>query len=67
LRASTGLSVVAIGRNGALIGNPSPDEVLQAGDRLAVIGTPSQVSDAEARFLGEAKGPNTPLSVIEGR
>ena len=50
LRAATGVSVVAIGRNGTLIGNPNPDEVLRAGDRLAVIGTPGQVSEADERF-----------------
>jgi len=50
LRATTGVSVVAIGRDGTLIGNPSPEEILHAGDRLAVIGTPAQVSEAEAQF-----------------
>ena len=51
LRSRAGVSVVAIGRQTALVGNPSPDEVLRPGDRIALIGTPAQVTEAE-RLLG---------------
>lgn len=48
LRSRTGVSVVAIVRGGALIGNPGPDDVIRAGDRVAVIGSPEQLPAAEA-------------------
>ena len=51
LRTTAGVSVVAIGRTAELLGNPGPDEVLQPGDRVAVIGTPAQITEAE-RLLG---------------
>ena len=51
LRTTAGVSVVAIGRATDLLGNPGPDEVLHPGDRIAVIGTPAQVTEAE-RLLG---------------
>ncbi len=51
LRTTAGVSVVAIGRQAELIGNPSPEERLRPGDRIAVIGTPAQVTEAE-RLLG---------------
>jgi len=51
LRAASGVSVVAIGRHEELLSNPGPDELIQTGDRVAVIGTPSQVAAAE-RLLG---------------
>jgi len=48
LRATAGVSVIAIGRQGKLVSNPSPEEVLHVGDRVAVIGTPAEVIAAEA-------------------
>ena len=48
LRSRTGVSVVAIVREGALIGNPGPDDVIRTGDRVAVIGSPEQLPAAEA-------------------
>jgi K+/H+ antiporter YhaU regulatory subunit KhtT len=42
------VSVVAIVREGALIGNPGPEDVIRAGDRVAVIGSPEQLPAAEA-------------------
>ncbi len=50
IRATTGVNVVAIGRHQELIKNPGAQEVLQPGDRVAVIGTPAQVADAEHYF-----------------
>jgi K+/H+ antiporter YhaU regulatory subunit KhtT len=41
---------VAIARHQDLIRNPAASEVLQAGDRVAVIGTPAQVAAAEHFF-----------------
>jgi CPA2 family monovalent cation:H+ antiporter-2 len=48
LRATVGVSIVAIGRHENLISNPGPDETLRVGDRVAVIGTPAEVISAEA-------------------
>jgi CPA2 family monovalent cation:H+ antiporter-2 len=53
LRARTGASVVAIGRHEELVSNPGPDERLRPGDRVAVIGTPLQVAEAEFLFEPE--------------
>ncbi len=50
LRTRTGVSVVAIVRDGALLGNPEPDAPLQVGDRVAIIGSPAQVPLAEVLF-----------------
>jgi CPA2 family monovalent cation:H+ antiporter-2 len=52
LRAKAGVSVVAIGRHETLVSNPGPDEVLRPGDRVAVIGTPTQVALAEGLVMG---------------
>ena len=49
LRSLTGASIVAISRNATLIPNPDASATLAAGDRIAVIGTPSEV-DAVARL-----------------
>jgi CPA2 family monovalent cation:H+ antiporter-2 len=50
LRANAGVSVVAIGRHGQFITNPGPGEGLLAGDRVAVIGSPAQIAEAEKLF-----------------
>lgn len=42
LRRRTGVSVVGILRDGILLPNPGPDDVLRAGDLLAVVGRPEQ-------------------------
>jgi K+/H+ antiporter YhaU regulatory subunit KhtT len=47
LRERAGVTVVAISRNGDVVTNPVAQETIQAGDRLAVIGTPGQVGAAE--------------------
>lgn len=44
VREHFGVSVLAIRRrSGELVSNPSPDTVFQAGDRVLVMGTPSQM------------------------
>ncbi len=44
VRERVGVSVLAIRRRGGgLVSNPSPDTVFQAGDRVLVMGTPSQM------------------------
>jgi len=50
LRATTGVFVVAIGRQEDLIGNPGPEELMRPGDRVAIIGAPAQVAEAERLF-----------------
>jgi len=50
LRSKTGVSVVAIVRDGTLVGNPGPEDALRPGDRVAVIGSPAQLPNAERLF-----------------
>jgi CPA2 family monovalent cation:H+ antiporter-2 len=59
LRTATGASIVGIERNGASIINPGPDEELQAGDRVLLLGNRAQL-DA-ARELFEKPGTSTDL------
>ncbi|MGH9319513.1 MAG: cation:proton antiporter [Vicinamibacteria bacterium] len=46
LRMRTGASIVAIGRGHDVVSNPGPTERLAPGDRVAVIGSPTEVEDA---------------------
>jgi K+:H+ antiporter len=50
VRSRAGVSVVAIGRRERLISNPRPEERLENGDRLAVIGTAAEVAAAREMF-----------------
>jgi CPA2 family monovalent cation:H+ antiporter-2 len=50
IRTKTGASIVAIIRGNRVIPNPHPEEVLQEGDRVAVIGTPHQMTMLTALF-----------------
>jgi CPA2 family monovalent cation:H+ antiporter-2 len=43
IRTHTGASIVGIERNGSNIINPGPDEELQSGDRLLLLGNPTQL------------------------
>jgi CPA2 family monovalent cation:H+ antiporter-2 len=52
LRERAGVTVVAISRHGSIVSNPAALEVLRAGDRLAVIGTPGQIADTETLVKG---------------
>jgi CPA2 family monovalent cation:H+ antiporter-2 len=51
LRTETGASIVAIQRNAGNIINPGPDEELQAGDQVLVLGTRPQLDSAKAALL----------------
>jgi CPA2 family monovalent cation:H+ antiporter-2 len=55
LRGRTGASVMGISRDRAIIGNPAPEFVLQAGDVLGVLGSSAEV--AAARGLLRHGGP----------
>ena len=46
LRTRTGTSIVAIERGGATIVNPGPDEEIQAGDQLLLLGRPPHLESA---------------------
>jgi CPA2 family monovalent cation:H+ antiporter-2 len=50
LRTLTGASIVGIQRNTARIINPGPDEDLQAGDEILLLGTRAQLDSARAAF-----------------
>lgn len=50
IRPRFGCSVVGIERQGFVISNPSRDEVLYPGDRLLLLGTASQIDEAEKFF-----------------
>ena len=54
LRTATGASIVGIEREGVAVINPGPDEELQVGDRVLMLGTAEQL--ASARDLLEATG-----------
>ena len=50
LRTRTGASIVGIVRGGANIINPGPDEELQSGDQVLLLGTRAQLDPARATF-----------------
>jgi len=52
LRTATGASIVGIERAGENVINPGPDEELQAGDRILLLGNAAQLDTARA-FLQE--------------
>jgi CPA2 family monovalent cation:H+ antiporter-2 len=54
LRAITGASVLAITREGGGTASPKPDEMLQAGDTLALAGSDEAVAAARAILLESA-------------
>ena len=47
LRTQTGASVVGIERNGTSIVNPGPDEELESGDQILLIGSEDQLNAAK--------------------
>ncbi len=58
LRLRTGASIVAINRDRAVVSNPGPSETLHPGDRVAVIGSPTEVEDAGRLLAGAGdEGP----------
>jgi CPA2 family monovalent cation:H+ antiporter-2 len=54
LRTRTGASIVAIERPGANIVNPGPDEELQVGDQVVLLGNPQHLDAARRHLLGQA-------------
>ena len=50
LRTKTGASIVAMERPGLKVVNPGPDEEIQAGDKLLLLGTTAQIASAVALF-----------------
>ena len=56
IRTRTGVSAVAIVREGTLTANPGPGHVLRVDDRVAVLGSPEQMAETERLF----RGPDVP-------
>jgi CPA2 family monovalent cation:H+ antiporter-2 len=56
LRTQTGASIVAIERGGTNLINPGPDEELQAGDQVLLLGSRAQLEAARRQLLGESEG-----------
>ena len=54
LRTRTGASIVAVERAGANIVNPGPDEELQVGDQVVLLGSPQHLDAARRHLLGQA-------------
>lgn len=50
LRTHTGASIVGIERSGGSVINPGPDEELQGGDHLLLLGNPTQLQAARKQF-----------------
>jgi len=48
LRSETGAGIVGIERNGNSLVNPGPDEELQSGDQVLLLGTRAQLDKAKA-------------------
>jgi CPA2 family monovalent cation:H+ antiporter-2 len=59
LRSRTGASVIGIERHGGSIINPGPDEELQPGDQLLLLGTRIQLESARAVLLGRETAAGT--------
>lgn len=57
LRSRTGASAVGIERDGIAIVNPGPDEEIQAGDKVLLLGNRAQLEAAAALFVGETEQP----------
>lgn len=64
IRQRSGASIVAIMREGALHSNPSPDEVLRAGDMVAVLGTQAQRVAFRALLTPGRAGEHEPDPVV---
>jgi len=70
LRRRTGAYIVAVQRAGKKVRiNPAPEDVMQPGDTLIVIGTPGQLGRLEAHLAadGEAAPSATPTAPAEAR
>lgn len=58
LRTRTGASIVGIERNGTNLINPGPDEELQSGDQVLLLGTPVQLRDSRQVFQSAVPSPS---------
>ena len=56
LRARTGASIVAIERAGKTLVNPGPDDEVQAGDKLLLLGSATQLDAARPLLMRPAGG-----------
>ena len=55
LRTLTGASIVAVQRDGASMVNPGPEDDIQPGDRVLLLGTREHLTAAEALIAGGTK------------
>ena len=55
VRTTSGASVVAISRGQNVIGNPGPMEYLNPGDRVALVGSPTDIAEAERLLTGSGQ------------
>jgi K+/H+ antiporter YhaU regulatory subunit KhtT len=53
LRKQTGASIVGIERRQESLVNPGPDEEIEAGDLICLLGTPDQLKAASALLAGD--------------
>jgi CPA2 family monovalent cation:H+ antiporter-2 len=60
LRTRTGASVVGIQREGVSLVNPGPDDDLQPGDQVLLIGTREHLTNAVNLLLGRGQQPLVP-------
>jgi CPA2 family monovalent cation:H+ antiporter-2 len=60
LRSETGASIVGIERNGVSLINPGPDEELQTGDQVSLLGTRAQLASAKAALENGPGSPDIP-------
>lgn len=60
LRKMTGVTIIAVVRNGKPTTNPPPDLVIEAGDILVMVGNHAQLDQAQVR-LGVASDPEAML------
>ncbi|MBS1818433.1 MAG: cation:proton antiporter [Acidobacteria bacterium] len=59
LRGQSGATIIAAEHEGTLVGNPGPELMLEAGDRVAVVGRPDQLATASV-LLEFPVGDHTP-------
>jgi monovalent cation:H+ antiporter-2, CPA2 family len=63
IRTRTGASIVGVTREGRLIANPDGNARLEAGDVVAVLGTPDQIARFERAAIGDAPTSNAERGV----
>ena len=56
LRKMTGVTIIAMVRSGKPLTNPSPDEVIDAGDILVMVGDHAQLDQAMTRLGASEAG-----------